>query len=37
MMTRMKSQMAQKMMGSVEYERELLLEQQTFDNPPPLK
>lgn len=37
MMTRMKSHMAQKMMGAVEQERALMVEQQTFDNPPPQK
>ncbi len=37
MMTHMKSHMSQKMMSAVEQERALLVEQQTFDNPPPLK
>lgn len=34
MMTRMQSHMTQKMMGAVEQERALMVEQQTFDNPP---
>ena len=37
MMTHMKSHMVQKMSETVEQERALMVEQQTFDNPPPLK
>ena len=33
MMTRMSSHMTQKMMGAVEQERALMVEQQTFDQP----